>query len=462
MLDLLNGILFLKKVEIELDNIKFGTDGIRAVVNKDLTIDIAYKLGCALALYLMEETKKPLVYIGEDTRKSCAMLKCGILSGLLSYGVDCVCLGVVTTPALAYITRKQKANAGIMITASHNLHEYNGFKIFDSNGSKIDIKTSLILERYTLILNNFKPKSACEVGTLTDDFSKIKNYINHLKRKVGENKFKVCFDCANGATNLIVGKIFGKSAVVCGNSTESCLVNLECGATNLKKLQEQVVAQNYDVGFAFDGDGDRIIAVDNKGKIVDGDELLYIIAKYLKSKGKLKKNTVVGTIVTNYGVEKTYSLNNINLVRQQVGDKFIHMEMKRKGYNLGGEQSGHIIVGDESTTGDGVLVAILILNIMNELNYNLSDLCSEIIKFNQSSINVAIKPENKDYIMQNYEFNEFLSKLEDEISYSGRILVRASGTENVIRVLVEGKDKAMCQNFANLIEEKIIALNNDK
>ncbi|MBQ8749781.1 MAG: phosphoglucosamine mutase [Clostridia bacterium] len=442
-----------------MNTVKFGTDGIRAVVNEDLTVETAYKLGCALALYLLEEEGKPIVYIGEDTRKSCAMLKSGLLAGLLSYGIDCVCLGIITTPSLAYITKKNKANAGIMITASHNAEQYNGFKVFDSSGQKIDIKTALVLERYAQIISHFKPKVAKEVGTLKNDNSKIKNYLSHLRHKIKENKFKVCFDCANGTTNFIIGKIFNPNQIVSGNEVESSLVNLNCGATDLKKLQIKVVQEGYDVGFAFDGDGDRVMAVSKSGRVVDGDEILYIIAKYLKMQGKLKRSTVVGTVVTNYGVEKSLSNIGINLVRQQVGDKFINLEMKRKGYNLGGEQSGHIIIGNETTTGDGVLVAITLLNIMNELNADLEDLTKEIIKFNQSAINVEIKQENKDYIMQNYDFNEFLSRLEDEMSYNGRILVRASGTESLIRVLVEGESKSMCESVAKQIEKRILTLN---
>ena len=442
-----------------MNNIKFGTDGIRAIVNKDLTVDVAYKLGCALALYLMEESCDAKVVIGEDTRKSCAMLKSGLVAGLLSYGIDCISLGVVTTPALAYITKKMNVNAGIMITASHNRAEYNGFKIFNSDGSKIDIKTSLILERYALIINSFKPQNSNSVGSLSFDKNQIKNYISHLKRKMKENKFKVCFDCSNGVTNYVIGKIFGQNLIVSGNSLESELVNYKCGATDLSALKDKVLQNAYDVGFAFDGDGDRIMAVTKSGNIVDGDEILYIIAKYLKDKNKLKSDTVVGTVITNYGVEKSLQKIGINLVRQQVGDKFINLEMKRKGYNLGGEQSGHIIIGGESTTGDGVLVAITLLNIMNELSADLDTLRKNIIKFNQSAINVPIKNENKDYIMQNYDFNEFLCKLEDEMSYSGRILVRPSGTESLIRILVEGESKIQCENIAKSIETKIVALN---
>ena len=440
-------------------SIKFGTDGIRAIVGEKLNATTGYNLGRSLALFLLEEKETPTVYVGQDTRQSGDMLKCALLSGLLSFGVNCVDLGIVTTPALAYITKKQKADAGIMITASHNASEYNGFKIFDKTGSKIDIKTSLILERYSQILCNFKPKGACEVGRLSKDENKLKNYITHLKKKIKQTNIKFCFDCANGTTNKVVGKIFPSNLIVCGNKVESSLVNFECGATNLRNLQKAVIEGGYNVGFAFDGDGDRIMAVSESGRIVDGDEILCILAKYFKNKGVLKNNTVVGTIVTNYGVDKTLQNLGIVLVRQQVGDKFIHMEMKRKNYNLGGEQSGHIIIGNQSTTGDGVLVAITLLNIMGELHKGLDELCGDIIKFSQCAINVPIDSENKDYIMQNYEFNEFLSKLEDELSYNGRILVRPSGTESVIRIMVEGDNEIMCQNFAKQIEKRVVALN---
>ena len=442
-----------------MNTFKFGTDGIRGVVNRDLTIDKAYQLGCSLALFLLEEIDKPVVVIGEDTRNSCAMLKSAVISGLLSYGVTCINLGVVTTPALAFITKIKKANAGVMITASHNSFEYNGFKIFDKKGCKIDIKTSLVLERYAMILNNFKPKDAGDIGKLLENKKAINKYVNHLKRKIRNNKYKVCFDCSNGTTNYIISKLFGNDLIVLGNSIDGNLVNNNCGATKIEVLRNKMMTSNFDVGFAFDGDGDRIIAVSKSGKVIDGDEILYILAKYLKDKNKLRHSTVVGTIVTNYGVEKSLNRIGVELVRQQVGDKFIHLEMKKKGYVLGGEQSGHIILGGETTTGDGVLTAISILNIMNELDCDLDVLCKDIIKFSQYSINVPIKFENKDYIIQNYEFNEYLKRLEDELSYTGRILVRPSGTENLIRILIEGENMQVCEKCAKSIENKIIALN---
>lgn len=442
-----------------MTNLKFGTDGIRGVVGENVTASTGYDLGRSLALFLLENIKNPICVIGQDTRKSCNMLKSSVVSGLLSYGIDCVDLGVVSTPALAFLTKKHKANAGIMITASHNLHEYNGYKIFDCNGAKIDMKTSLSIERYSQILSNFKPKKANEVGNLFGKTKGLKSYISHLKRKQKANKFKVCFDCANGTTNLVVSKVFSKGQIVCGSVMESSLVNVNCGATNVRTLQKMVLQNGYDIGFAFDGDGDRIIAISSTGKIVDGDEILCILAGYFKGKGELIKNTVVGTIVTNYGVEKTLENNQIKLIRQQVGDRFIHQEMVKNGYCLGGEQSGHIIIGKETTTGDGVLVAITLLNLMNEQNKSLDELCRQITKFNQVSVNVKIDIGKADYIMQDYNLLKQIEELENEMSCLGRIVVRPSGTENVIRILVEGENEMICQNIARQIESKIKYLN---
>lgn len=442
-----------------LQEVRFGTDGIRDIVNKGLTASVAFDAGCALALSLKETVSKPQVVIGHDTRKSADMLINAFSSGLMSYGVDVVDLGLVSTPAVSYITEKSNADAGVMITASHNTSEYNGIKIFNQNGGKVGMQSEGVLEKYAKSLNKYELCDSEEVGVKSEDFKALNGYLSFLRKKLKKNELKVAFDCANGVTNIIVPKVFKKiNTTILGDSTVSCMVNKGNGVMDIKKLQTTVVSEGLDVGFAFDGDGDRIYAVDEKGKVLDGDDILGVIALYALSKRKLKNNTVVGTVMTNCGIEGSLKLYGIKLIRQNVGDRFIQGEMRKNGYVLGGEQSGHIIIGDKLNTGDGVLTAITILNIMRETRKRLSELTEPLRRFPSELINVAVREESKNYILTSVDLQDFIRDLEQELGCKGRILVRASGTESKIRILVEGEDKKLIKSIAETLKFKILSM----
>lgn len=442
-----------------MQDIKFGTDGIRAEVNKGLTPEIAYKVGMALALFLSDKLGTKKVLIAKDTRKSGDMLVCALCSGLMAYGVDVDFAGILPTPALAFLTRELGYNCGVMITASHNAHNYNGIKVFNENGGKFDAENCLKLEKLCDIKTNYAPFD--KVGQL-NKVEIERKYISFLKRNAVKVGFSLCIDCANGATSDIAKKIFctcSNEVKMLSTSKQSELVNYKCGATDLNLLSEYVKEYNYSVGFAFDGDGDRIMAVDEKGEVVDGDELIFIIAKYLKERKRLSFNTVVGTVMTNYGVQASLNNIGIKLVREKVGDKYIQMNMQKNGYKLGGEQSGHIIIGDKSATGDGILTALMIIKIMNHEGKSLNELKSIIKKYPQKLTNVAVSEFNKDLIIHSESLREKVAKCEGELAGEGRILVRQSGTENLIRVLVEGENVKLINSISIEISSEINKLN---
>lgn len=438
--------------------VKFGTDGIRAIVNQGLTNEIAYKSGCALALFLREENKRPTIVIGVDTRKSGQMLQCAFVSGLMNYGVNVVAVGKVSTPALAYITKRKQFDAGVMITASHNSHEFNGIKIFDKRGAKLSTQTCLLIERYALLVDSFSPVKPEDIGTFIHNEKLINLYLRFLYRNAIKFDKKIYVDCANGVTLNISNRVFGKYAQnlnIIGDSQLSEDVNKNYGATSTTNLQKAIVDNKAYCGFAFDGDGDRIIAVDEYGEIVDGDDILIIIGTYLKNKRQLPHNTIVGTVMTNYGAEATMKELGIKLVRQQVGDKYVQYEMRKNGYSLGGEQSGHIIIGNYVATGDGVFTALMLMKIMEETGRSLSQLASSIKKFPQIQTNVKIEETNKDIILNSPKLQELIERAEEELLFKGRVLVRASGTESLIRVLVEGENKFLIEKISEAIVKTV-------
>lgn len=446
-----------------MQNVKFGTDGIRDVVNNGLDATIAYKTGCALALHLTEKEDNPTVIIGMDTRLSGYMLASAFASGLMTYGANVCMAGFLSTPALAFTTRTLHYSAGVMITASHNPSNYNGIKVFSSDGVKYNSKECKILERFAELLPKYQPKDADNVGILKESSSHLSKYLNFLKKKAPKcDILKICIDCANGVTNFIAPKVFNtvtKDLKVVGSSTTSSLVNLNCGATCPENLSKWVIDGGYDVGFAFDGDGDRLIAVDEKGNIVDGDDILVILANYYKKRHRLNNLTVVGTVMTNYGTEASLKRNGINLIRQPVGDRFIQSLMLEKDYSLGGEHSGHIICSKTHCTGDGVFTALELLRVMKFTGLTLSQLASESKKYPSTLISVPVKNENKEIILTHSDLKELIRECEHELAYSGRILIRASGTESSIRVLVEGENVALNNKLAHILEQKIIELN---
>lgn len=437
--------------------IKFGTDGLRGVINKDLTPKVAYELGCSLALFLVQTEMSPFVIVGEDTRLSCAMLKNALCAGLNEYGVSCICVGEMTTPALAYLTKKKRASAGVIITASHNSYEYNGFKIFNSKGMKIDFLTTLTLERYSQILSEFPPAKCEKVGVCFYENTYIKKYLKYLNQFIRDYQFKICFDCANGTTYKVVKSLFPKAKFV-GTDLYQNKENFKCGATCPQNLKNFVLKENADIGFSFDGDGDRVVIVLKDGTIIDGDEILYILCKYYKDKTPHFKNVVVGTIITNFGIEQALNNIGIKLIRQNVGDRFISYEMKKKHILFGAEQAGHIIFSQNYYIGDGIYTAIMILNILQELNCDIKSYIKDVKKSYQINASVKVDEEMKDYVLENYEIKNFIEECENELGCKGRIVVRKSGTENLIRILVEGEKKDYLEKISEKIKQKIIEI----
>lgn len=435
--------------------LKFGTDGIRDVVNEGLTPKVAYDLGCSLALFLLRCKKAPRVVLARDTRLSCDMLISGLCSGLTAYGVNCVFAGIMPTPALAFITMKNCFDAGVMVTASHNNSNYNGFKLFDSLGLKYNEISTSKIEIISQKIEKQPLKSAKSVGKIKINKKLLFKYILYLKSIYKENSnLKICFDCANGVTFKIIKRLFPKAKII-GGEVFVNKENEECGATHIENLKNQMKCECFDIGFSFDGDGDRLIVVLKDLTVLDGDDLLYLFAKYYKQKNCLAKNCVVGTILTNYGIEQSLNNLGIRLVRQNVGDKNICLEMKNKGYILGAEQSGHMIIDRGFLIGDAILLALEILSILPEIG-DLKKYISEVKKFHQVNENVFVPENVKDYIMLNEELKDVVSNLENELGVNGRIVIRKSGTESVIRVLVEGVNKTEISSVIRIIKQKIL------
>ena len=439
-----------------MQGIKFGTDGVRGIVNKSVTPRVAFDLGRSLALFLLQISNKPKVIIGKDTRTSCDMLENGLCVGLNYFGVDCIKVGEISTPGLAFLTKKNKLDAGVMVTASHNKFEYNGFKFFDNQGMKFDLLSTLTLERYSQILDKFEPVLPNQIGRCQNKSELAEKYVEYLRKNIPNTNLKICFDCANGVTSLIAKKIF-PNAYFTGTMVHCDKENLECGATCPENMAKFVREKNADIGFSLDGDGDRLITVLKDGTILDGDDILFALSKHLLGKNELAKKQVVGTILTNYGTELALNKIGVKLIRQNVGDKFVCAEMKKKKLVLGAEQSGHIIIANDCLIGDGIFTAIKIISLINEVG-DLKNYISEVQKFSQINDNVEISEEMRDYVLNNCEFKNFIEYCENELGIKGRLVVRKSGTENLIRILVEGQDINELRLITKAIKEKILEL----
>ncbi len=421
----------------------FGTDGIRGKVNEDLTQDIAYKIGNALSIL----TEKPTIVIGSDTRISNTYLTLSLASGAMSGGAKVIDVGVVPTAGIAYITKTIKADYGVVISASHNSGEYNGVKIFNSDGYKISEKLEEKVER--CFIRN-KINDYPNIGTYVQDFSLVKLYRNFLV-DVSKNRFDgltIVLDGAYGAAHRIAPEVFRKlgANVIASNCVNDGMkINENCGALYPENLVKRVFRYKANMGFAFDGDADRLIAVDENGKIIDGDEIILGLAKYLKVKGQLKSNTVVGTSHTNMAIEEDLLKNDIKLIRTDIGDKYVLAKLLEKDLSLGGEQSGHIILKDMATTGDGILTAIFIVNMLIEQGLTMSQ-SFDIKLFPQVNKNVVV--EDKFKIMNNEELSKEVARYNTMLSGKGRLMIRASGTEPKIRIMVESKDKTLNESIA--------------
>ncbi|WKA54979.1 phosphoglucosamine mutase [Planococcus shixiaomingii] len=434
----------------------FGTDGVRGIANSELTPELAFKLGRIGGYILTKHSKdKPKVLIGRDTRISGEMLEGALLAGLLSVGAEVMRLGVISTPGVAYLTRVMSAEAGVMISASHNPVEDNGIKFFGSDGFKLSDDQEAEIEELLDSAEDQLPRpTGGDLGSVTDYFEGGQKYIQYLKQTVDEEfaGIHVALDCAHGATSSLATHVFADldaDISSMGASPNGLNINDKVGSTHPEKLAEMVLLKNADIGLAFDGDGDRLIAVDEKGQIVDGDQIMYIIAKYLHSEGRLQKNTVVSTVMSNMGFYKALEEHGIASNKTAVGDRYVVEEMKKNEFNLGGEQSGHIIFLDYNTTGDGLLTGLQLVNIMKVTGKKLSELAAEMTIFPQKLVNIRVT--DKHAVTDNSKVAGIIEEVEREMNGNGRVLVRPSGTEPLVRVMVEAASAEDCENYVEQI-----------
>ena len=443
----------------------FGTDGMRGEANKDLTIDLVTDLGLALGYYLKKNKKgknKPKVILGTDTRISGYMIRSALSAGLTSMGVHIDFVGVLPTPGVCYLTRKLKADAGIMISASHNPVKDNGIKIFSQNGYKlpdsIEEEIEALMENREELLKYQVPGDDLGRFKYVEDDMRI--YLDFLSSTVKRDfkGLKIVIDAANGAAYRVASKIYqrlGADIIVINNIPNGKNINLNCGSTHPELLQEIVKVYNADLGLAYDGDADRLIAVDHTGKIIDGDLIIAIISIYLQKKGHLNDNKIVTTVLSNMGFEKYLDSKGIGLIRANVGDRYVLEKMKEYGLNIGGEQSGHILMLDYNTTGDGVLSSIQLVAAMLESGKTLNELVEEIELWPQKSQNIMVSKDKKSTWETNIELINFIKEKEKEIQGKGRILVRASGTESLIRVMVEAETQEIVDKYVKELADKI-------
>lgn len=438
----------------------FGTDGFRGLAGYDLTAQHAFKIGQFLGFYLRnEKNRKIRAVIGKDTRLSSYMLEYGIASGLASVGVDTYLLHVTTTPSVSYVVTTDQFDIGIMISASHNPYYDNGIKLLNSKGEKISEEITDKIEAYLDKGGRIELVSKDEIGKIVDYYEGRNRYIGYLisLAKSSFKKFRVGLDTANGSCHMIAKSVFealGASVYVINNEPNGTNINEKAGSTHIEVLKEFVLENQLDVGFAFDGDGDRCIAVDDKGNTVNGDCIMYLLARELKEKGELLTNTVVTTVMSNLGLYNALDRINVAYEKTSVGDRFVYENMAKNGHSLGGEESGHIILSKYATTGDGILTAIKIMDILADKKQNLSYLLKDIKMLPQKTLNAVVK--DKEKALNNEALQNICKKIENELGKNGRILLRASGTEPKIRVMLECSDKEKCEAYLKSIEEVII------
>ena len=443
----------------------FGTDGMRGEANKDLTIDLVTDLGLALGYYLKKNKKgdaKPKIILGTDTRISGYMIRSALTAGLNSMGINIDFVGVLPTPGVCYLTRKLNADAGIMISASHNPVKDNGIKIFSQSGYKLpdEVEEELekLMENREELLKHQVPGDNLGRFKFVEDDMRI--YLDFLSSTVKKSfkGMKIVIDAANGAAYRVASKIYqklGADIIVINNIPNGKNINVNCGSTHPELLQEVVKVYKADLGLAFDGDADRLIAVDHTGRIVDGDLIIAIIAQSLKKKGLLNDNKVVTTVLSNMGFEKYLEEKGIGLIRANVGDRYVLEKMKKFGLNVGGEQSGHILMLDYNTTGDGVLSSIQLVSAILDSEKSLHDLIKDIKLWPQKSQNIVVSKDKKATWDSNEELMKFIKEKEKEINKKGRILVRASGTEPLIRVMVEAETLEIVDKYIKVLSEKV-------
>lgn len=441
----------------------FGTDGIRGIAGETLTAELSYKTGRALGKLLISKNDSPKVIIGRDTRISCDMIESSLVSGLTSTGVNVLLAGVIPTPAIAYLTSTLETDSGIMISASHNPYEDNGIKIFGKDGFKLTDDEELIIEEYIDNQDKIENTIFNKIGRVHNSLELSQKYIQHIKNSININleNMEIALDCANGATVNIAPFIFGDldaNIKTIGCQPTGTNINDGVGSTKLETLAKYVKENDVELGFAFDGDGDRVLAVDSEGNFVDGDKIMFIIAQHLKEQGKLKDNMVVSTVMSNIGFYKSIEEAGLKSVKTSVGDRYVVEEMRKNNYSIGGEQSGHIILSEHATTGDGILTAVQLASIVKEKNTTLKELASQVKIYPQKLVNIKVA--DKNVVMNDEEVLAECKKVEKELADKGRILLRASGTENLIRIMIEASSDELtdkyCEQVAKIIREKYI------
>jgi len=456
-----------------MKNKYFGTDGFRGEVNVNLTAEHAYKIGRFLGWYFASNLyktdkmpQKPRILIGKDTRRSSYMLEYALCSGIIASGADAYILHVTTTPSVSYVVRTEGFDCGIMITASHNPFYDNGIKLINCYGEKFDDNATALIEKYIdgdlhdlgVELDDLPLAAREQIGAIVDFVSGRNRYVGYLISLASHSykHLKIGLDCANGASWSIARAVFdalGAQTYVVGDTPNGVNINENCGSTHIENLCRLVCEQRLDIGFAFDGDADRCIAVDEKGNVVDGDKMMYILAHRLKSRGMLSDDTVVATIMSNSGFVNSLKDSGLKCELTTVGDRFVYERMQQNDYDLGGEQSGHIILKKYATTGDGLLTAIMITEELCDKKSTLSKLCQDVFLYPQFTINVRVQ--DKKAIMSNLEVLKAVKQAEETIAGKGRVLLRESGTEPVIRVMVECETKELCTILAEKIATQI-------
>ena len=449
----------------------FGTDGIRRIANTELSPELVYKVAKAGAYVLSKHTDHaPTILIGRDTRISGSLIESAMVAGFLSYGANVKILGVMPTPAVAYLTRRFKADASVVISASHNTYEFNGVKYFSNKGMKIpdeleeeieEVMDSGKIDELTAVNDKI---GVSEIRTdLLEEYIYFfrRNFEEELER-LNRDDFVVAVDTANGATSVVADKVFtvlGIKHHILNDSPNGININEGCGSTHLEMLKQYVIDKKCNLGIAYDGDGDRCLAVDENGNEIDGDKIIAIISQYLKSKEKLNKDTIVATVMSNLGLNKYAKQNGLTFVQTKVGDRYVLEEMLKNGYNLGGEQSGHVICLDYNPTGDGILTSLMIIKAILEQGKKASEVASIMKAYPQVLINAKVLSDKKYDFDKDEEIKSAIEKLNKEFDGNGRVLIRASGTEPLVRVMIEGENqeyiKAKAEKLAKLIEKKL-------
>ena len=449
----------------------FGTDGIRRIANTELSPELVYRVAKAGAYVLSKHQNHiPTILIGRDTRISGNLIESAMVAGFLSYGANVKLLGVIPTPAVAYLTRKLKADASVVISASHNSYEFNGIKFFSNKGMKIPDSQEEEIEE---IMESDKLEELTakndKIGISNYEEELIEEYISFFKEQFKEDweknkkeEFVIGLDTANGATSQVAERIFKELGIpyqIINNKPDGININQNCGSTHLEEIKKFVVENKLSLGIAYDGDGDRCLAIDEQGNEMDGDKLLAIISNYLRKKGKLKKDTIVATVMSNLGLNKYTKEQGLTLLQTKVGDRYVLEEMLKGGYNLGGEQSGHVILLDYNPTGDGILTSLMLILAMLEENKKASDIGNIVKLYPQVLINSKVSNDKKQDYDKDLIIKEAIKNLEEEFSGNGRVLIRPSGTEPLVRVMIEGEDQEYitkkAQEIANLLEERL-------